>query len=61
MHDEAPALDAAIRRRDRRKARRARQAAEVEPEVPQANFDMQAFLTSMQDNNIAIRYSIIMM
>ena len=61
VHEEAPAPDAAAGRRGSRRARRARQAAEIEPEVPQADFNMQAFLTSMQDNNVAIRDSMILM
>ena len=61
VQDEAPAPNAAVGRRGRRRSQRARHAAEIEPEVPQANFDMQAFVTSMQDNNAAIRDSMIMM
>ena len=34
VHDEAPALDVVVGRRGRCRARRARQAAEVELEVP---------------------------
>ena len=55
VHDEAPAPDAAVWRHGRCRARRARQAAEVEPEVLHADIDKQVFMRSMQDNCAAIR------
>ena len=42
--NEAPAPDAVIRRRGRHRARRARQAVEVDPKMPHVDIYMQAFM-----------------